>query len=74
MTQRVRYTQPLIFWRLWLKKLRKTQEYQTVPLGSFLSRFRKASKLPQNLIDAVKDVYDLRNTLPTAWSRKLKQV
>ncbi|WP_350326501.1 hypothetical protein [Pectobacterium aroidearum] len=36
------------------------------PLGSFFEQFRKTSNLPKNLIDAVKDIYDLRNKLPTA--------
>ncbi|MGL4683747.1 MAG: hypothetical protein ACRCV4_12000 [Hafnia alvei] len=35
-------------------------------LGSFFGQFEKMSNLPRNLIDAVKDIYDLRNKLPTA--------
>lgn len=36
------------------------------PLGSFFDQFKRTSKLPLNLIGAVKEIYDLRNTLPTA--------
>ncbi|WP_347364625.1 hypothetical protein [Vibrio vulnificus] len=35
-------------------------------LGGFFSQFEKCSKLPQPLIDAILEIYKVRNTLPTA--------
>ncbi|EIH6319594.1 hypothetical protein BH189_005163, partial [Escherichia coli] len=34
--------------------------------GSFFEKFKKESKLPLGFINAVKDIYDLRNKIPTA--------
>ncbi|WP_434931018.1 hypothetical protein ACRWQM_01530 [Shewanella sp. HL-SH5] len=36
------------------------------PLGGFFDQFKNVSKLPENLVNAVMDIYKLRNTLPTA--------
>jgi len=35
-------------------------------LGSFFKQFEQNSKLPKNLVEAVMDIYKIRNTLPTA--------
>lgn len=35
-------------------------------LSGFFEQFKKNSSLPDNLIDAIKDIYNLRNRLPTA--------
>lgn len=35
-------------------------------LGGFFEQFKKVSKLPENLINAIMDIYKLRNQLPTA--------
>lgn len=52
-----------------------TQNSKTAnkPLGRFFDEFRNASKLPENLINAVKDIYVLRNKLPTVGHGSLKK-
>ncbi|HFF8946351.1 TPA: hypothetical protein ACGE6U_003891 [Serratia marcescens] len=48
------------------KEITQNPNVSNEPLGGFFKQFEKMSKLPQNLIDAIKDIYDLRNRLPTA--------
>lgn len=48
------------------KEITQNPNVANESLGGFFKQFEKMSKLPKNLIDVVKDIYDLRNKLPTA--------
>ncbi|WP_259468998.1 hypothetical protein [Salmonella enterica] len=48
------------------KEITQNPNVSNEPLGGFFKQFEKMSKLPQNLIEAIKDIYNLRNKLPTA--------
>jgi len=48
------------------KEITQNPNVSNETLGGFFQQFKNMSKLPLNLIDAVKDIYDLRNKLPTA--------
>lgn len=48
------------------KEITQNPNVSNEPLGGFIKQFEKMSKLPQNLIEAIKDIYNLRNKLPTA--------
>ena len=48
------------------KDITQNPNVATQPLGGFFEQFKKSSKLPENLVNSVMDIYNLRNKLPTA--------